>query len=124
MDPVANMEAQRKLASNIILAWDENEPDYEVIARMGNELAELVEALDFWRQNGGFSPYPAAEIKNRDGGDLPTVAQFAEIRRRMGKRDPAPTIFIEPFDLPAGYVLVRWADGFQCGISRSGQVSS
>jgi hypothetical protein len=60
----------------------------------------------------------------RRSNALPTAAQFEAIRRRMGAGRPAPTIFLEPFDLPAGYVLVRFTDGFECGISREGEVSS
>lgn len=54
---------------------------------------------------------------------LPTPAQFEAMRRRM-RKDVSATVFIEPFDLPPGYVLVRYSDGFECGISRTGDVSS
>ena len=55
--------------------------------------------------------------------ELPTNAQFIAIRRRM-RKDVGVTLFLEPFDLPAGYVLARYSDGFECGISREGDVSS
>lgn len=55
--------------------------------------------------------------------DLPSNAQLVAMRRRM-RKDVSATVFIEPFDLPPGYVLVRYSDGFECGISREGDVSS
>lgn len=55
--------------------------------------------------------------------NLPTNAQLVAMRRRM-RKDVSATVFIEPFDLPSGYVLVRYSDGFECGVSREGDVSS
>jgi hypothetical protein len=60
MDPNANLQRQREIAAeiNALEAPLAAHGDQLVhIARLGAELAELVQALDEWRRNGGFDPY-------------------------------------------------------------------
>lgn len=55
MDPVANIEEQRELAEAVIGdCLTDVELDFTATAV---RLAELVLALDEWRQSGGFDPY-------------------------------------------------------------------
>lgn len=61
MDPVANITEQRELAHDLA-EYDGNLRDLPVSAieeyhRDAARLAELVLALDEWRQRGGFDPY-------------------------------------------------------------------
>lgn len=61
MDPVANLERQRELITNILyLVERDDRDDYDLIAAKAAELAELVRALDEWRSKGGFDPYGSA----------------------------------------------------------------
>lgn len=53
MDPVANMLEQKALAEKIL-----DDPQRLNIADV-LRLAELVEAQDQWRREGGFDPYVA-----------------------------------------------------------------
>jgi len=64
MDPVANIKEQRSEAKAILAIWDDCNGDgtlttdqLEAVADHANRLAELVEALDAWRNKGGFDPY-------------------------------------------------------------------
>lgn len=74
MDPVANMDEQRKLAREIAETIDAVvTPSGAMslggsleLANMANRLAELVTALDEWRTNGGFDPYAPLREKFRD----------------------------------------------------------
>lgn len=58
MDPNANLREQRELAQRITTLADRRSAprgvDFENDAA---RLAELVQALDDWRQHGGFDPY-------------------------------------------------------------------
>jgi ABC-type hemin transport system substrate-binding protein len=62
MDPVANLKEQRELARELQIATagisvgESAEHIVDATAR----LAELVLALDEWRQRGGYDPYTAA----------------------------------------------------------------
>lgn len=59
MDPLANLREQRKNAELILKLWD-NQPDSYYPTSLEREafrLAELVQALDEWMKNGGFSPW-------------------------------------------------------------------
>lgn len=60
------------------------------------------------------------------GNPLPTDAQLSAIKRLAQGREPSSILITpEPFDLPAGYVMVTFQrSGFTCGISREGDVSS
>lgn len=72
MDPVANLARQCKLAAEIVAYTEDEGPldqaidgesadaeydAFQELAAMAKELAELVQALDEWRQKGGFDPY-------------------------------------------------------------------
>jgi hypothetical protein len=60
MDPKANLERQRQIAAGIIALSEHGDDPTEVhddIRPLAIELAELVQALDQWRRNGGFDPY-------------------------------------------------------------------
>jgi len=65
MDPTENMKRQIALAEELVRLADLPHPknttegDRRVSARLraGDELAELVIALDEWRRSGGFDPY-------------------------------------------------------------------
>lgn len=62
-----------------------------------------------------------ANIVDRYRVELPTVPQANALARR------GPTvvrIVARPFDLPPDYLLVEYEDGFTCGISPEGDVSS
>lgn len=54
-----------------------------------------------------------------------TDEQVRALRRVMNDRQSSDaTVSHKPFDLPEGYILVLFADGFQCGIAPNGDVSS
>lgn len=53
MDPVENLRRQRAIAIELLDAVH----DSDVTEELAGELAELVEALDGWMSNGGFSPW-------------------------------------------------------------------
>jgi hypothetical protein len=64
MDPIANLASQRACVAEINAinarwrATSELSPaDLARLAELAEQLAELVEALDTWRANGGFDPY-------------------------------------------------------------------
>jgi hypothetical protein len=63
MDPVKNLEEQRELADRILNPDDHGDGDLEIgdlaesWKQRAVELAELVQALDEWRKNGGYDPY-------------------------------------------------------------------
>jgi hypothetical protein len=61
MDPAANLKEQRELAAKIIEDVDRegewSREGLEETASDAERLAELVQALDEWRRNGGFDPY-------------------------------------------------------------------
>ncbi len=64
MDPIANLDSQRACVTEINAinarwqATGELSPaDLARLAELAEQLAELVEALDTWRSNGGFDPY-------------------------------------------------------------------
>lgn len=67
MDPIANLNEQRRIAREILKIWDgadehgclESEKE-EQAAELAQRLAELVLALDEWQLKGGFSPYQGA----------------------------------------------------------------
>jgi hypothetical protein len=69
MDPHANVREQRELAAKIVALIDEGTRDdgtlvdeaAQEIAELADRLAELVQALDEWRRNGGFDPYTNTE---------------------------------------------------------------
>ena len=57
MDPVANMSEQIEIAAEIMKLSDEcdddghfNEEQVNEVARLGTRLAELVQAMEGWRQ--------------------------------------------------------------------------
>ena len=60
MDSMATLARMRELVTEI-RACDETAEcgldDHERAAELGNELADLVEALDGWMSKGGFSPW-------------------------------------------------------------------
>jgi hypothetical protein len=54
-----------------------------------------------------------------------TDRQALALARLMRTRASHVTLMPNPFDLPTGYVMVVFAvDGFTCGISQDGDVSS
>lgn len=53
MDPNANLEEQLRLAESIL---NEEAVDTDDLIRDSQRLAELVQALDEWINNGGFLP--------------------------------------------------------------------
>ncbi len=55
MDPMANIEEQRKLAAFLLASTTDIHSGAAADAAF--RLAELVEALDEWQRSGGFSPY-------------------------------------------------------------------
>jgi hypothetical protein len=59
MDPIANINQQRAIASEIINSIDGMPDSWEMdrITEMAQELAGLVQDLDAWRKRGGFDPY-------------------------------------------------------------------
>ena len=60
MDPQANLEEQRQLShENLNSEHKEWEPDNmaQVWENRATRLAELVQAMDEWRKNGGADPY-------------------------------------------------------------------
>lgn len=61
MDPNANIKEQRETAAAMIALADKEEFGGEdgmtEFTRLAERLAELVQALDEWRTNGGFDPY-------------------------------------------------------------------
>lgn len=63
------------------------------------------------------------DIANLAHPEAPNETQVREIRRRL-KDETTVTIWMRPFDLPPDYVLCRFSDGFECGISPQGEVSS
>jgi hypothetical protein len=94
MDPIANLREQRELVAQIIALIDENTRDdgtlvddaIEEIAEAANRLAELVRALDEWRQKGGFDPYQESFALVRDVAvELRDDLRF---RERNDIRDP------------------------------------
>lgn len=59
-------------------------------------------------------------------GDLGrlTNAQRAKLAQSLRARPQTIELVHEPFDLPPGYVLALYADGFTLGISPTGEGSS
>lgn len=75
MDPVANIERQREIVARL-LEVKETPAAGRMVALAADcctlawELAELVQALDEWRVNGGFDPYgDLTGVDNRDPDD-------------------------------------------------------
>lgn len=68
MDPLANIAEQREIAREILAEDDAIDTNPEAA-----RLAELVTALDEWRQGVGFDPY-AVEADGDDGAQAPTHA--------------------------------------------------
>jgi hypothetical protein len=62
MDPIANVKRQRELAAEFIAAADKGGDDTFDAVAAGVELAELSEALDRWRLQGGFDPYTSTDV--------------------------------------------------------------
>ena len=56
MDPIANLEEQRRLTAYIL---DNEDAECEAVQAAAIRLAELCRALDDWRKHGGFDPYTA-----------------------------------------------------------------
>lgn len=62
MDPTENLKSQMRLVVNIVRTIDGSEdingdiPSLHKVARMANELAEHVDALNTWLSKGGFLP--------------------------------------------------------------------
>jgi hypothetical protein len=54
MDPLANVKEQRELANKLVEHSGDLDLDYMTDVE---RLAELVLALDEWRQRGGYDPY-------------------------------------------------------------------
>lgn len=70
MDPIANINQQRAIASEILNSIDGMPDSWEIdrIAEMAQELAGLVQDLDKWQSAGGFSPYrPVPKYPNMAG---------------------------------------------------------
>jgi hypothetical protein len=68
MDPNANITEQRSIAAAMIALADKEEFGGEEgmteFTRLGERLAELVQALAEWRQSGGFSPAEPLSISD------------------------------------------------------------
>lgn len=69
MDPIANLQAQRARVAEINTIKDRwpatGDPPAADVGRLqdlAEQLAELVEALDVWRNSGGFDPYPKVVV--------------------------------------------------------------
>lgn len=67
MDPNANIARQRELAAEIAELRDQGSDALraELMPSLAMELAELVQALDEWRVNGGFDPYLALQSPDK-----------------------------------------------------------
>lgn len=61
MDPIANLKEQLELAEYVLSKECIDVDDLLRIDESAKELAELVQAMDEWRKNGGFDPYTKNE---------------------------------------------------------------
>lgn len=114
MDPYANMQEQAELASGIA----HRDRTADEILDDAVRLAELVLALAEWLEKGGFPPF-----QEQPRGPM-SLAQGMALARRVGPDTSHFNVVVGPFDLPDGYVQATFDDGFTCGISREGDVSS
>jgi hypothetical protein len=83
MDPIANLNEQREIAREIIRLTPSAGTVPQTLVNHGERLAELVLALDEWRQSGGFDPYaadaPSYDVRGRVTlDDGPTVEFFVD----------------------------------------------
>lgn len=70
MDPIANIKEQREIAAHMIARLDTANREGRAFTSVeqtyqlddGERLAELVIALDEWRQNGGFDPWNREQL--------------------------------------------------------------
>lgn len=56
--------------------------------------------------------------------ELPTKEQLNALAPRIREGHMVTMAAARPFDLPEGYLLVAFEDGFTCGIAPNGDVSS
>ena len=92
---------------------------------MLNELRQRLDDYDTTRDNG-YSEHQALVAlaeSVREGLADPAVVQSLALAPRM-RNTRQVTIAVGPFDLPSGYWLARFDDGFECGIAPDGAVSS
>jgi hypothetical protein len=85
MDPIANLEEQRRLAAEIIASWD-GTPNQAYPIPAAQRLAELVLALDEWRRKGGFDPYGEGKqwMKFSDGMQIDISGDYRIIQKSDG----------------------------------------
>jgi hypothetical protein len=121
MDPNVNLERQLDVAREMIALIDgpvvESTDLANALIDLANELAELVIAQHDWITSGGFLP----EAWTNKG-----MAQGAALARLVTQRGAPERVHVNKPDewMMAGYWLVRFPDGFECGIAPNGDVSS
>lgn len=124
MDPDANLEYLRTNA-RVVVASDGStfsSQDGETWEGFAKDLAEYVLALDEWITKGGFLPQAWNEYRLPAG----TRAQGIAFANMLRLNDSVATVRANKPDafMMAGYWLVTFADGFECGIAPDGSVSS
>jgi hypothetical protein len=92
---------------------------------MLNELRQRVEDYDATPDGDDSERVALVALAEclRAGLDDPAVVQALALAPRM-RTTRHVTIAVGPFDLPSGYWLARFDDGFECGIAPDGAVSS
>lgn len=65
MDPDENYRRQVELALAIVAAGQASNVDASLVSVMGDELAELVLALNGWMSGGGFPPRRFERVPSR-----------------------------------------------------------
>jgi hypothetical protein len=101
VDPVANLNEQRSLAEKI-LEREDHEPNAEFATNQALDaarLAELVQALDEWRKDGGFDPYVSAEDVIEKVYDAYKPKMAAVLMRVRDTCNAAGLLAEEPFDM-------------------------